>query len=88
MFRFDLTKFNKANLNSIPEAAAYFGENKGDTIGQTLAVDEYGYIYVHGRSSSSVFRGSSGTNSWIHVKTHWEMTHEIQDNKVTETFSE
>ena len=88
IFRFDLTRFKKADLLIIPEAAVYFGENRGHTYGNTIAVDEYGYIYVHGRSTSDVFRGSSGSNSWIHLKTHWDMTHEIQHNKVQEIYVE
>jgi hypothetical protein len=52
IFKIDLSKFTQANIGSIPEAAVYFGENEGGTWAHAVAVDEYGYIYVHGRSNS------------------------------------
>ena len=59
--------------------ASFFGDKAGRTFGHTLAVDEYGFIYIHGTSTSPVFGGVANTvQSWIHVKTHWEMTYELQ----------
>jgi hypothetical protein len=73
-----------AAIANIPDTAVYFGDKDGRTFGQTIAVDEYGFIYVHGQSSAQAFGGSVGTPtySWIHLKTHWEMTHELQYNQV------
>jgi hypothetical protein len=83
IYKVDLSKFNKANINTIPEGAVYFGDASSNTYGQTIAVDEYGYIYVHGSSSSPAFGGhhSNSRFSWLHVKTHWELTYELQYNQ-------
>ncbi len=63
----------------MPEAAVYFGDPNGNTWGQAIAVDEYGYIYVHGASDSNAFGGlfNNGRRAWLHIKTHWELTHEL-----------
>lgn len=103
IYRIDLTKLVRAGSStgySIPDAAVYFGDGRGLTFGQAIAVDEYGFIYVHGYSTSPTFGGLKhysccsinafgavtsccGSHSWnwrsvwIHLKTHWELTHEI-----------
>ena len=54
IFRVNLDSANY-NVNKIPEMAVYFGDRDGETNGQTIAVDEYGFIYVHGMSESKAF---------------------------------
>jgi hypothetical protein len=72
-----------ANYDNIPEFAVNFGDKDGDLRAHALAVDEFGYIYVHGISDSPAFGGSTsgvGSWNWVHAKTHWEMTYEVEFN--------
>lgn len=50
-------------------------------IGHTLAIDSYGYIYIHGVSNSPVFGGQGpgvvDVWTWVYAKTHWELTYEV-----------
>ena len=39
---------SSVSVNLIPDTAVYFGDKGGRTFGHTIAVDEYGFIYVHG----------------------------------------
>ena len=64
----------------IPELAASFGDGRGSFYGHALAVDHFGYIYVHGATNSDLFKGNINAPyifSWIHTKTHWEMSFEV-----------
>ena len=38
------------NVDNIPEMAAYFGDPDGDVTLYSVAVDDYGYIYLSGNS--------------------------------------
>ncbi len=77
-----------ASISSMPDTAAFFGDKNGKTFGQAIAVDEYGFVYVHGQSSSPAFGGivASSKYAWIHVKTHWELTHELQFNQLLSAY--
>lgn len=44
-------------MTSMPDAAVYFGDGKGHIFGQAIAVDEFGFIYVHGYTTSPTFGG-------------------------------
>ena len=62
----DLSTFNSANMGTIPGEAAYFGDYRADTYGYTLDVDEYGFIYLSGTSSSKALGGASPSEkSWL-----------------------
>ena len=81
---YTLSSAQTSLLPTIPELAVNFGDPRGNTVGRTLAVDQYGYIYVHGYTDSDAFNGENqvenGGNrkySWVHGKTHWEMAAEL-----------
>jgi hypothetical protein len=71
--------------------AAYFGDTGGNAAGFSLAVDQYGYIYIHGNSNSPTFGGQNSFNNpgvtneytWLYAKTHWDMTYEVQCDKTS-----
>lgn len=65
--KFDLstTAFSAANLNNIPEAAAYFGDRDGHLTGFAMAVDEFGFIYLHGSSDSQLLAADGNEIVWI-----------------------
>lgn len=63
--------------SNIPNNAAYFGDRTGDETVTSVFVDEFGYITVHGHSTSGVFGGSAASPSWLYGKTHWELQYEL-----------
>lgn len=57
IYRVATSSITIANYNNIPDFAVNFGDKDGDLRAHALAVDEFGYIYVHGISSSPAFGG-------------------------------
>jgi hypothetical protein len=64
-----------------PQIAAYLGDKDGEVKAHAIALDQYGYVYVHGVSNSPAFGGQvSATMKWVwlHSKTHWDLAGEYE----------
>lgn len=57
------------------------GDKDGNVLAHALAVDQYGYIYIHGISNSPAFGGKVSAVTkwvWLHAKTHWDLGTEFE----------
>ena len=78
IFKIPVKSLIPSKVDELPELAVTFGDMFGDILAKALTVDQYGYIYIHGVATTNTFGGTTDTTSWIHAKTHWEMTYELQ----------
>ena len=80
-----VSSFTSASIDTLPESAANFGDANGNLYATAMALDHFGNIYIHGYSDSQAFGGARWTspvsNQWVHGKTHWELTYEVQFNQ-------
>jgi len=84
VFRFSVKPNDLTNLNYLennPQIAAYLGDKDGHLKAHAIALDQYGYVYVHGISNSPAFSGAAtGVQKWVwvHAKTHWDLAGEYE----------
>lgn len=76
-FIFKVKVSDIGTLANIPHEAAYFGDETGDEIAQSIAIDEFGYIYIAGYSTSTDFGIAAGETALLYAKTHFTLTWEI-----------
>ncbi len=73
-----------SHVNSNPSIAAYLGDKSGNLESSSIALDQYGFVYVHGISEAPGFgaypspSGIYPQKTWVHVKTHWEIGGEYE----------
>mmetsp|Transcript_40577 Transcript_40577/g.39123 ORF Transcript_40577/g.39123 Transcript_40577/m.39123 type:complete len:724 (+) Transcript_40577:1169-3340(+) len=72
-----------AYIDYQPENAVYYGMYDGDEVPFTIAVDEYGFVYVAGTSNSPEYGVLNGNTNWgmLFVKTHWDLNIEMNVGK-------
>lgn len=63
-------------VSSFPNEAAYFGDRDGHTTAYAMDIDDAGFIYLSGTSTSARLGSVSSEEVWLHAKTHWRMTFE------------
>jgi len=93
IFKLPVNDFTTANVNTLPQNAAYFGDHgnpdylndgyssSANEFLHTIQVDEYGFVYIFGATQTIKWGGNTDTKimNVFYAKTHWEFTWEMED---------
>jgi hypothetical protein len=76
-----------AHADANPRNAVFFGETDGDEYPTAIALDEFGFVYVAGTTTSPTLGVHTGDRGMLYVKTHWDLNVELNIGETNVGFS-